>query len=177
MKIGLILNTQFVTGENPTAKLRDLEEQVRAARDSGFDSVCISHHYLLTPFQMVQPLTTLARLAPESGSMKLITNLFLLTIHTPTYVAEQVSTMDVLCEGRFIFGVGLGYRPEEFSATGGGGSTDMADIARVLGTDEIATLGPGRRSESRAHGNDESIRLSDLKAHAAELVYLFATPA
>jgi succinyl-diaminopimelate desuccinylase len=70
-----------------------------------------------------------------------------------------------------------GYRPEEFAATGAGGSTDMADIARVLDTDEIATVGPGRRSESRAHGNDESIRLSDLKAHAAELVYLFTTPA
>ena len=58
-----------------------------------------------------------------------------------------------------------------------GGSTDMADVARVLNTDKIVMLGPGRRAESRAHGNDESVRLSDLKAHAAELVYLFTTPA
>jgi alkanesulfonate monooxygenase SsuD/methylene tetrahydromethanopterin reductase-like flavin-dependent oxidoreductase (luciferase family) len=27
-----------------------------------------------------------------------------------------VATLDVICEGRFIFGCGLGYRPEEFSA-------------------------------------------------------------
>jgi len=70
-----------------------------------------------------------------------------------------------------------GYRPEEFVATGMGGSTDMADVARELKTDKIVMLGPGRRAESRAHGNDESVRLSDLKAHAAELVYLFTTPA
>jgi succinyl-diaminopimelate desuccinylase len=70
-----------------------------------------------------------------------------------------------------------GYRTDEFVATGMGGSTDMADVARVLNTDKIAMLGPGRRAESRAHGNDESVRLSDLTAHAAELVYLFTTPA
>jgi succinyl-diaminopimelate desuccinylase len=66
-----------------------------------------------------------------------------------------------------------GYRAEEFVATGMGGSTDMADLARVLDTDQVAMVGPGRRAESQAHGADENVRLSDLLAHAAELVYLF----
>lgn len=70
-----------------------------------------------------------------------------------------------------------GYRADEFVATGMGGSTDMADLAQVLATDAIAMIGPGRRAESRAHGNDESVRLSDLKAHAAELAYIFTTTA
>jgi alkanesulfonate monooxygenase SsuD/methylene tetrahydromethanopterin reductase-like flavin-dependent oxidoreductase (luciferase family) len=48
--------------------------------------------------------------------MQLGTNIFLLPIHNPVYVAEQVATLDVICGGRFIFGVGLGYRPEEFAA-------------------------------------------------------------
>jgi alkanesulfonate monooxygenase SsuD/methylene tetrahydromethanopterin reductase-like flavin-dependent oxidoreductase (luciferase family) len=145
MKIGLILNTQFVAGENPTAKVRDLVEQVRAARDSGFDSICISHHYLLTPFQMVQPLPTLARIAADSGSMQLITNIFLLTIHTPTYVAEQVSTMDVIAEGRVIFGVGLGYRPEEFEGMGVEMKTrvsrflEILEVAKRLWTEDVVT--------------------------------------
>ena len=56
MKFGLILNTQFVAGEDARDKVRALVEQVRAARDAGFDSVAVSHHYLITPFQMVQPL-------------------------------------------------------------------------------------------------------------------------
>lgn len=47
----------------------------------------------------------------------------------------------------------------------------------MLGTDQIAMVGPGRRTESHAYGADESGWLSDRLAHAAELVYLFTTPA
>ncbi len=114
MKFGLILNSQFVAGEDPVKKIADAVEQVRLARDVGFDSIAVSHHYLLTPFQMPQIVPMVARLAAESGRMQIITNIFLLTIHTPAYVAEQVSTLDVMTDGRFVFGVGLGYRPEEF---------------------------------------------------------------
>ena len=48
--------------------------------------------------------------------MHLGTNIFLLPIHNPVYVAEQVATLDIICGGRFIFGCGLGYRPEELTA-------------------------------------------------------------
>jgi alkanesulfonate monooxygenase SsuD/methylene tetrahydromethanopterin reductase-like flavin-dependent oxidoreductase (luciferase family) len=132
MKFGLILNTQFVAGEDARVKVRDLVEQARAARDADFDSVAVSHHYLLTPFQMVQPLPLLGRLAAEAGSMRLITNIFLLTIHTPAYVAEQVASMDVLTEGRFVFGVGLGYRPEEFEGMGVEMKTRVSRFLEIL---------------------------------------------
>src|SRR5262249_52892311 len=114
MRVGLVLNTQFVAGEDPVGKVAELLDKVRAARDNGFDSIAVTQHYLLTPFQMLQPVPLIGRLAGESGSMRLVTNIFLLTIHTPAYVAEQVATLDVLTGGRFVFGVGLGYRPEEF---------------------------------------------------------------
>lgn len=145
MKLGLILNTQFVAGEDARVKVRDLVDQVRAARDAGFDSVAVSHHYLLTPFQMVQPLPLLGRLAAEAGSMRLITNIFLLTIHTPAYVAEQVASLDVLADGRFVFGVGLGYRPEEFEGMGVEMKTrvsrflEILDVARRLWTEDVVT--------------------------------------
>jgi alkanesulfonate monooxygenase SsuD/methylene tetrahydromethanopterin reductase-like flavin-dependent oxidoreductase (luciferase family) len=42
----------------------------------------------------------------------------LLPLLNPVDVAEQVATLDVICEGRFIFGVGLGYRDEEYEAFG-----------------------------------------------------------
>jgi succinyl-diaminopimelate desuccinylase len=66
-----------------------------------------------------------------------------------------------------------GYRDEDFIRTGSGGSTDMANVAETLGTDQIATVGLGRQRESRAHGANESVRLSDAKAHVKELIYLF----
>jgi alkanesulfonate monooxygenase SsuD/methylene tetrahydromethanopterin reductase-like flavin-dependent oxidoreductase (luciferase family) len=143
MKFGLILNTQFTAGEDARVKVRELVDQVRAARDNGFHSVAVSHHYLLTPFQMVQPLPLLGRLAAESGSMRLITNIFLLTIHTPAYVAEQVASLDVLTDGRFVFGVGLGYRPEEFEGMGVEMKTrvsrflEVLDVARRLWTEDV----------------------------------------
>jgi alkanesulfonate monooxygenase SsuD/methylene tetrahydromethanopterin reductase-like flavin-dependent oxidoreductase (luciferase family) len=145
MKFGLILNSQFVAGEDPAQKIRELVDQVRAARDNGFDSVAVSHHYLLTPFAMPQPLPLVARLAPESGSMRLVTNIFLLTYHTPAYVAEQVATLDVMTDGRFVFGVGLGYRPEEFEGMGVEMKTrvsrflEVLEVSKRLWTEDVVT--------------------------------------
>ncbi len=67
-----------------------------------------------------------------------------------------------------------GYTDADFTVTGSGGSTDMAFVCQVLGTDQIATVGPGRMGESKAHGSDESIRLSDALAHAKELAYILS---
>lgn len=69
-----------------------------------------------------------------------------------------------------------GYTDADFHRTGSGGSTDMANVAETIGTDQIATVGLGRQRESRAHGANESVRLSDALAHIKELVYLFCAP-
>jgi alkanesulfonate monooxygenase SsuD/methylene tetrahydromethanopterin reductase-like flavin-dependent oxidoreductase (luciferase family) len=116
MKFGLLLNTQFPPGESASKRLEGLLDQVRAARDNGLHSVWVSQHYLATPFQMLQQMPVLGRMAAEAGSMHIGTNIFLLPIHNPVYVAEEVATLDVISGGRFIFGCGLGYRPEEFNA-------------------------------------------------------------
>ncbi|MGH7366528.1 MAG: LLM class flavin-dependent oxidoreductase [Candidatus Rokuibacteriota bacterium] len=145
MKVGLILNTQFIRGDDPVVKVKELIEQVRVARDHGFDSISVSHHYLLTPFRMVQPWTLLGRLAAEAGSMRLVTNIFLLTIHNPVYVAEQVATLDVITAGRFVFGVGLGYRPEEFDGMGVEMKSrvsrfiEIIEVAKRLWAEEVVT--------------------------------------
>lgn len=69
-----------------------------------------------------------------------------------------------------------GYSDHDFVETGSGGSTDMAFVAKVLGTDEIATVGLGRQRESKVHGANESVRVSDALAHAKELIYYFTAP-
>jgi alkanesulfonate monooxygenase SsuD/methylene tetrahydromethanopterin reductase-like flavin-dependent oxidoreductase (luciferase family) len=118
VRVGLKLNTQFLQGQDAKRSVDELMEQVRAARDAGFDSVWVSQHYLAKPFQMVQTWPLAARLVPEAGGMTIGTSIFLLTLHNPVYAAEHASTLDVLTGGRFIFGVGLGYREEEFEAFG-----------------------------------------------------------
>ena len=96
----------------------DVDAAVRLASDVGFDSVWASQHYLSAPFSYFQPIPVLARVAAEAGSMSLGTGVLLLPLHHPVEIAEQIATLDVICGGRFIFGVGLGYRDVENQAMG-----------------------------------------------------------
>jgi alkanesulfonate monooxygenase SsuD/methylene tetrahydromethanopterin reductase-like flavin-dependent oxidoreductase (luciferase family) len=118
MKFGLIVSKQHPPGVAMVERFREHVEQVRAARDAGFDLIVMGQHYLSSPFQELQTLPSLARLAAEAGSMRVGATVLLLPLHNPVDIAEQVATLDVICEGRFIFGVGLGYRDEEYEAFG-----------------------------------------------------------
>ncbi|MFQ6028324.1 MAG: LLM class flavin-dependent oxidoreductase [Dehalococcoidia bacterium] len=124
---------------------RDQLEQFRASRDAGFDIYCWAHHYLIDPFQHFQPLPILSRLAGEAGDMKLATSVLLLPLLNPVDVAEQVATLDHISEGRFILGLGLGYRPEECEAFGtrmsqrGARSTEALNLMIRLWTEEEVT--------------------------------------
>ena len=120
-------------------------EQFRASRDAGFDIYCWAHHYLIDPFQHFQPFPVLARLAAEPGNMKLATSVLLLPLLNPVDVAEQVATLDHISEGRFILGLGLGYRPEESEAFNtrmahrGARSSEALELMVKLWTEEEVT--------------------------------------
>ena len=118
MKIGMLVNSQYVAGESMPVKIQESVEQVRAARDAGFDIICAPQHYLTAPYQMSATMPLLARLAGEAGEMEIATAIVLLPLHNPVEMAESVATMDAICGGRFIFGIGLGYRDEEYTAFG-----------------------------------------------------------
>ena len=118
MKFGLIISKQHPPGVSMVERFREHIEQVRAARDAGFDLIVMGQHYLSTPFQEIQTLPSLARLAAEAGTMRVGATVLLLPLLNPVDVAEQVATLDVICEGRFIFGAGLGYREAEYEAFG-----------------------------------------------------------
>jgi len=116
MRYGLFVAAQHPAGEDPAARLSEHLEQVRFVRDVGFHSVVTGHHYLSAPYQMLQPVPLLARLAAESGDLRLVAGILLLPLLNPLDVAEQAATLDVLTGGRFVLGVGLGYRDEENAA-------------------------------------------------------------
>ena len=74
--------------------------------------------------------------------MRMGATVILLPLLNPVDVAEQVATLDVITEGRFIFGVGLGYRDAENEAFG------VALLAeRVL----PALRAPGAGHDPRPH--------------------------
>ena len=117
IKIGLVVNSQLLLDKDPISALDEQIALVHSARDHGWDSVITNMHYLNEGgnrhLQMI-PLT--ARLQAEVGEMTLGLGILLLNLHNPVYVAETVASLDIICRGNFIFGVGLGYRDVEFDA-------------------------------------------------------------
>ncbi len=118
MKFGLFPLFQALQGERAVEKLDEIIGQVRAARKYGFDSVLIGQHFLSSPYQMLQPMPLLGRLATEAEGLRIGTGIVLLSILNPVAVAEEAASLDVICGGRFILGVGLGYRDVEDEAFG-----------------------------------------------------------
>ena len=118
MKIGIELGNELFAGQPMGPRIDALLREVAEAGDLGFDCAHVGQHYLSSPMQTIQPLPLIARLAAEAGEMALGTGILLLPLLHPVDVAEQVATLDAICGGRFIFGVGLGYEEEEFRAFG-----------------------------------------------------------
>jgi alkanesulfonate monooxygenase SsuD/methylene tetrahydromethanopterin reductase-like flavin-dependent oxidoreductase (luciferase family) len=118
MKIGVQVGQVVPRGYDLHRQWREQLEQFRATRDAGFDFVSWGHHWLIDPFQHFQPIPVLARFAAEAGRMDLVTGVLLTPLLNPVQTAEEVATLDHICEGRLILGAGLGYRAEEFEAAG-----------------------------------------------------------
>jgi len=98
-----------------TAELRAL---VGLVDDCGYDSLWVGDHIAFA-VAILDPLLQLAQAAMVSPRLTLGTNIFLLPLRHPVPVAKQVATLDHLCEGRLIFGVGGGGEfPREFAACG-----------------------------------------------------------
>jgi alkanesulfonate monooxygenase SsuD/methylene tetrahydromethanopterin reductase-like flavin-dependent oxidoreductase (luciferase family) len=116
MKVGLFINTQFPEGYDVAARVPEMVEQVRVARDAGFKSLWFPHHWLTYPMQMLQLTPMMAYVAAEARGMTIGPNILILPPLNPMHVAEEAATLDVLTGGNFILGVGLGYREGEFGA-------------------------------------------------------------
>jgi alkanesulfonate monooxygenase SsuD/methylene tetrahydromethanopterin reductase-like flavin-dependent oxidoreductase (luciferase family) len=117
-RFGLFLSAQHPPGMAASQIVRDCCEQVRLARELGLDDVSAGQHFLSQPYQMLQLVPLLARIAAEAGEMRVCSGIVLLTLLNPVEVAENAVTLDAITGGRFVLGLGLGYRQEENDAFG-----------------------------------------------------------
>src|SRR5436190_21856031 len=118
MKVGLFVNTQFPEGFDLAARVPEMVAQVRAAREAGFASLWLPHHWLTQPMQMLQITPVMGYLAAYAEGMTIGPNIRILPPQNPVHVAEEAATLDVLTGGKYILGLGLGYREPEFEAFG-----------------------------------------------------------
>lgn len=119
MEFGLYLRSFLNERSRPLQdQIDDVVEVCHVARDFGFSGVAMPQHWVSHPTIWPQPFQMLARLAPETGNMRLLTGIVLLPLHNPLQIAEDTATLDHISNGRFVLGVGLGYRETELEAAG-----------------------------------------------------------
>lgn len=116
MQVGLYIMTQFTPETDVPGERTRLLEQVRVARKAGFSSLWTPHHYLTQPMQMLAPIPMLSYLLQEAEGMTIGANILVMPLLNPVHVAEDAVTLDLLSGGRYVLGIGIGYREAEFDA-------------------------------------------------------------
>jgi alkanesulfonate monooxygenase SsuD/methylene tetrahydromethanopterin reductase-like flavin-dependent oxidoreductase (luciferase family) len=122
MKFGLFGSAQAKRGQGPdvdSAKgYRDyLEYNIEAEALGFYSAFAVEHHF--TGFgQVSATLNLMTYLAAQTSTLRLGTAVMVLPWHNPVLLAEQAATVDLLSGGRLDFGVGKGYRFNEFEGFG-----------------------------------------------------------
>lgn len=110
----------------------ELSELGLAAETDGFDSIWIGEHAVWfrsyrsrwpygeigdrSAASSLEPFGALCFLAGITSTIRLATGIAIVPQRNPVYTAQSVTTLDVLSEGRFDFGIGIGWSHEEFDA-------------------------------------------------------------
>jgi alkanesulfonate monooxygenase SsuD/methylene tetrahydromethanopterin reductase-like flavin-dependent oxidoreductase (luciferase family) len=118
VQVGLLLS-DVPTSVPPSQQFRDVLRIVEAAQANGLTYIAVGQHFLYGDLRWLQPVPLFARLAAEvEPHVRLVTQIMIAPLYHPVLLAEEIATLDVVTEGRLIFGAGLGYRPEEFGYLG-----------------------------------------------------------
>src|SRR5215470_3786714 len=135
MRVGFHLTPFWSpTDRGATRIIDEAIEVIAAASRMGFAWVSIGQHWISHPTVWPQPFPMLARLAPETGEMRLKTSVLLLPIVNAVEAAESIATLDHITHGRLDVGVAIGYRERELEAAG------LARKDRVPKLEESLTL-------------------------------------
>jgi probable F420-dependent oxidoreductase len=123
----------FVTSLKPDSIRRNIQQ----AENLGFESAWIGEHLIIpvkseskypyskdgsfpaplnVPFH--DPMLALTFAAAVTSKIKLATGVFVVPLRNAITTAKAVASLDVLSNGRVIFGVGVGWWAEEFAVTG-----------------------------------------------------------
>src|SRR5262249_28149314 len=80
----------------------------------GYHSTFLVEHHFTGRGQVSASLNLLTWIGAKTKTLRLGTAVLVLPWHNPVLVAEQAATVDLLSGGRLDFGVGKGYRNNEF---------------------------------------------------------------
>ena len=95
---------------------REYVEFAVEAETLGYNSIFVVEHHFTGFGQISASLTLLTWVAAKTKSLRVGTAVMVLPWHNPVLLAEQAAALDLLSEGRLDFGVGKGYRYNEFAS-------------------------------------------------------------
>jgi len=116
MEFGIFDQLPRGTGQTSGNRYREFIEQCTLADTVGFDSVWMAEYHFNPRFSvMPSPLLVGAAVAKCTSNISIGTAVNLLPLHHPVRLAEEVATLDIISDGRVLFGVGRGSNPEHYS--------------------------------------------------------------
>lgn len=129
LRFGLVTPIVTLLGREKTweadAGPAELREIAVAADRLGFEFLTCSEHVgIPTDVAPVRgsryydPLATFGFMAALTTRIRFLTNILVLPYHHPLSVAKRYGTLDRLCDGRLMLGVGVGSLEEEFRLLG-----------------------------------------------------------
>jgi probable F420-dependent oxidoreductase len=146
----------------PLSGPRDLARIVSEGERIGYDYCTISDHVMIPrdmeakyPYSDTgefpgraggdrhEQLTCVAFVAAKTSKLRLVTSVTVVPHRPPVLTAKVLATIDVLSEGRFTWGIGVGWCKEEFEAIGtepfaerGAVTDETIAVCRELWTNE-----------------------------------------
>jgi probable F420-dependent oxidoreductase len=140
-----------------TAGVDALRQIAQAADRLGYHHLTCSDHVAIPAVvtatrggRYYDPFATLGFFAAMTERIRLVTHVLVLPYHHPLEVAKRLGTLDQLCGGRVIAGVGVGSLREEFDLLGvdfSGRGPRYEDALRAL----RAALGGGQPQYDGTH--------------------------
>lgn len=118
MRFGIFGSAQAKRGGpdvDSGAGFREFVENNVEAEALGYQSSFVVEHHFTGFGQISATLNLLTWIGARTTSLRLGTAVMVLPWHNPVLLAEQAATVDLLSGGRLDFGIGQGYRYNEFA--------------------------------------------------------------
>jgi probable F420-dependent oxidoreductase len=138
MRLGYGLITCERTPGDPRTwvdRYREALELSQVCEENRLDSVWTSEHHFVDDGYMPSLAVTSAAIAASTSTIQIGTGVVLAPLHHPLRLAEDAATVANIAAGRFVLGVGAGWRAEEFQRLGvpqAGLGRRLAETIRIL---------------------------------------------
>ncbi|HUN59376.1 MAG TPA: LLM class flavin-dependent oxidoreductase [Candidatus Binataceae bacterium] len=117
MRFGLTTDFRNPPGSGKTSATVYAEtiELFTWAETLGFSAAYVFEHHFTGDDYMPSPMVAATAIAARTTTMRVGPDIAILPLYEPVRLAEDGAVLDLISNGRLDFGVGLGYRPQEYS--------------------------------------------------------------